>query len=96
MLPDMQLVLRPGVIELSWGHPDLALLPVDDIARAAELSLRRDGSRALAYGAEQGPGRLLEPLAAWLARREATSDLSRRSFASPAACHRGSICSARC
>ena len=55
---------------MAWGHPDPALLPVADIARAAELALRRAGPAALAYGAEQGPGRLIEPLAAWLSRRE--------------------------
>ncbi len=56
MLPDMQLALRPGVIELSWGHPDLALLPVDEVARAAELSLRREGSpgAGLRCGARAG------------------------------------------
>ena len=69
-LPDTQLVLRPGIVEMNWGNPDPDLLPVAAIRRAAELALERDGSRALAYGAEQGPGRLLEPLAAWLARRE--------------------------
>jgi DNA-binding transcriptional MocR family regulator len=70
VLPDIQLVLRPNVIEMRLGSPDPALLPVGDIARAAELALCRDGPQALAYGAEQGPRRLLEPLAAWLAQRE--------------------------
>ncbi|MCX7708062.1 MAG: PLP-dependent aminotransferase family protein [Anaerolineae bacterium] len=70
VLPDTQLFLRPGISELSWGHPDPALLPVADLARAADLALRQAGPVALAYGAEQGPGRLLEPLAEWLSRRE--------------------------
>jgi len=70
MLPDTQLFLRPGMIELSWGHPDPALLPTADLARAAGLALRRNGPAALSYGAEQGPGRLLAPLAAWLSQRE--------------------------
>lgn len=69
-LLDTQLFLRPGIIELSWGHPDPALLPVADLARAAEIALRRAGPAALAYGAEQGPGQLLEALAAWLRQRE--------------------------
>lgn len=73
MLPDIQLTLRPGIIEMGWGHPDPALLPVTDIARAAEQALERDGWTALAYGAEQGPSRLLLPLAAWLSRRESVS-----------------------
>jgi len=70
MLPDTQLFLRPGIIELGWGHPDPALLPVADLARAAELALRQAGSAALSYGAEQGPGQLLMSLAAWLSRCE--------------------------
>lgn len=70
MLPDTQLFLRPGIIEMGWGHPAPALLPVADLARAADLALRQAGPAALAYGAEQGPGLLLEALAAWLSRRE--------------------------
>ena len=70
MLPDTQLFLRPGIIEMNWGNPAPALLPAESIAQAADLALRQDGPAALAYGAEQGPGRLLEPLAAWLSRRE--------------------------
>ncbi len=73
MLPDIQLALRPGVIEMGWGHPDPALLPVADIARAAEQALQQDGWAALAYGAEPGPGRLLLSLAAWLSHREGVS-----------------------
>lgn len=70
VLPDTQLFLRPGIIEMNWGNPAPALLPVQSIAQAADLALRQSGQAALAYGAEQGPGRLLEPLAAWLSRRE--------------------------
>lgn len=70
ILPDTQLFLRPGIIELSWGHPAPALLPVADLAHAADLALRQAGPAALAYGAEQGPGRLLTSLAAWLSSRE--------------------------
>ena len=70
MLPDTQLFLRSGIIEMNWGNPAPALLPVKSIAQAADLALRQGGPAALAYGAEQGPGRLLEPLAAWLSRRE--------------------------
>jgi len=71
-LPDIQLSLRPGIIEMNWGNPDPVLLPVDELGRAAELALRQDGPAALTYGAEQGPGRLIEPLAAWLSRRQGT------------------------
>ena len=72
-LPDIQLFLRPGIVEYGWGHPDLDLLPAADLVHAAEIALRRRGRRALAYGAEQGPGRLIEALQGWLARQEGAS-----------------------
>jgi 2-aminoadipate transaminase len=67
-LPDIQLHLRPGIVELGWGHPDLSLLPVDGMLQAAEAALRRDGALVLSYGAEQGPGRLIEQVCARLER----------------------------
>src|SRR5512142_3082289 len=69
-LPDVQLALRPGIVEFGWGHPDLALLPAARLAEAAQLALAEAGPAALSYGAEQGPGRLLDQLGAWLMRRE--------------------------
>jgi DNA-binding transcriptional MocR family regulator len=68
---DTQHSLRPGIIELTWGHPDLALFPTEALARAAELALARPDRAALCYGADQGPGSLIEPLCAWLGSREA-------------------------
>jgi 2-aminoadipate transaminase len=67
---DIQLHLRPGIVELGWGHPALDLLPVDGMMEATEAALRRDGAQALCYGAEQGPGRLIEQLCARLERLE--------------------------
>jgi len=61
LLPDIQLTFRPGIIELGWGHPDLALLPGAALAQAVTPALQHD-SAALAYGAEQGPGRLITQL----------------------------------
>lgn len=69
-LPDVQLYLRPGIVEFGWGHPDAALLPVEAIGRAAAHALASAGQSALAYGAEQGPGRLIEQLRQFLAARE--------------------------
>ena len=34
-LPTIQLIRRPGIIELGWGHPNAALLPVGEKARNA-------------------------------------------------------------
>lgn len=60
-----QLILRPGIIELSWGQPDAALLPAEKFNRAAQLALAESGAEALSYGANAGPGTLLS----WLRAR---------------------------
>lgn len=68
LLPDIQMQLRPGYVEFAWGHPDPALIPSAALGEAATRALEHDGWTALAYGAAQGPGRLIEPLAARLAQ----------------------------
>jgi DNA-binding transcriptional MocR family regulator len=45
---------------------------VEDIRQATIAALERDGPQALSYGAEQGPGRLIEQLCARLGRLEGT------------------------
>ncbi len=70
MLPNVQLALRPGIVELGWGHPSMDLLPEAAVAEAARHALRRYGQEALSYGAEQGPGCLIEALCRWLGQRE--------------------------
>ncbi|MCP4542148.1 MAG: PLP-dependent aminotransferase family protein [Chloroflexi bacterium] len=70
---NVQLFLRPGIIEFTWGHPDLDLLPVDGLSRAAQTALERDGPSALSYGAEQGPICLIEQICARLDRMEGIS-----------------------
>jgi DNA-binding transcriptional MocR family regulator len=69
-LPDVQYTLRPGIVELRWGDPAPELLPTDRLAEAAHHAMARHGPDALNYGAEQGPGRLLEALAIWLGQAE--------------------------
>ena len=54
-LPDIQLALRPGIVEMRWGNPDPALLP-EDIARAADLALRREGRERWRKGRSRGRG----------------------------------------
>ncbi len=61
-MPTTQLILAPGVIDLSWGLPDPALMPVDAIREAAASALVRYGADALTYGWAAGP----EPLIDWL------------------------------
>lgn len=61
----VQLTHRPGVIDLGWGHPDPALLPVAALREAIGAALDESGPDALAYGAVGGPA----PLREWLAGR---------------------------
>jgi DNA-binding transcriptional MocR family regulator len=69
-LPTIQLIRRPGIIELGWGHPNAALLPVAGMRQAAAAALDRWGAEALNYGADQGAG----PLLAWLSDRIAKTE----------------------
>ena len=69
-LPDLQLFQRPEIVELMWGHPDLRLLPVSEFLEATQVALEHDGPVALSYGAEQGPGCLIEQVCARLGRLE--------------------------
>jgi 2-aminoadipate transaminase len=68
--PVLQLFERPGIIELTWGHPDPALLPVAALRRAASAALDQFGSDAMQYGHPAGPGPLLEWLAERIGRHE--------------------------
>lgn len=69
-LPIVQIVHQPGVIDLGWGHPDPALLPVEGLRDAAGAALDRYGAAALAYGNQQGPGPLLRWLSGYIGARE--------------------------
>ena len=80
MLPDAQHFMRPGIIEFTWGHPDLALFPTEALARAATLALSRDDRAELCYGAVQGPGSLIRQLCAWLGQREGRAIPQERMF----------------
>jgi 2-aminoadipate transaminase len=73
MLPDVQFINRPQLIDMTWGHPDPALLPAEAMQQAATTALADGGATALPYGAEQGPGRLIELLCAKMARAEGSA-----------------------
>lgn len=79
-LPDVQYVLRPGIIELRWGDPAPELLPTARLADATRYVMAEHGPDALNYGAERGPGRLLEALAGWLERTEGRARPVERLF----------------
>ncbi len=63
--PTVQLSLRPGILDLGWGHPDPALMPLDGMRLAAAEALDRFGADMLAYGNASGAG----PLLGWLQER---------------------------
>jgi DNA-binding transcriptional MocR family regulator len=65
VLPIIQFVQQPGVIDLAWGHPDPALLPVEALRRATAAALDKYGDLTLQYGHPAGPG----PLLSWLRAR---------------------------
>ncbi|MFY1670978.1 PLP-dependent aminotransferase family protein [Plantactinospora sp. WMMB334] len=64
-LPIVQFRSRTGSIDLGWGHPHPAALPVEGWADASHAALRRYGGAALTYGHATGPGPLIE----WLCER---------------------------
>lgn len=72
-LPIGQRVVQPGIIDLGWGHPDPALLPVQEMRRACDAALARFGAAALEYGSVAGPGPLLEWLIDRIGRDEGRS-----------------------
>ncbi|MEQ4304577.1 PLP-dependent aminotransferase family protein [Plantactinospora sp. B6F1] len=69
-LPVVQFHSRAGCVDLGWGHPHPAALPVDAWAEATHSALRRYGAAALTYGYAAGPGPLIE----WLCERLAEVD----------------------
>lgn len=64
--PLIQFEHRPGILDLGWGHPRPALLPVDAWAEAGAEAARSYGWRQLTYGRSAGPGPLLDWLAGHL------------------------------
>ncbi len=78
-LPMLQYVEEPDVIDLTWGHPDPTLLPVDEVAAATEAMLQGHGWKALTYGFAAGPAPLTESLIDYLPtigeRRPAAGEL---------------------
>ena len=65
-----QAEMRPGIIELRWGDPDPALIPVAAIGDAARWVTDTVGAAALNYGVNEGPNALREALAERISRAE--------------------------
>jgi DNA-binding transcriptional MocR family regulator len=66
MRPTTQFEHRPGILDLGWGHPLPALLPVEEWAVASSESARAHGPSALTYGYAAGPAPFLDWLCAHL------------------------------
>jgi DNA-binding transcriptional MocR family regulator len=64
-LPTIQYVARAGVIDLGWGHPVPAALPVRTWGACQQDALGRYSWQALTYGYAAGPAALIE----WLCER---------------------------
>jgi 2-aminoadipate transaminase len=69
-LPLLQYVERPGLLDLGWGHPHPAALPVAAWSSASAAALAEHGGSALSYGHGPGPG----PLIRWLTERIGHTD----------------------
>lgn len=69
-LPSLLMDIKPGVIDLGWGHPSPGLLPLDAVSEAANRLFSRGDTEPLQYGATQGYGPYLEALAEFLSRQD--------------------------
>ncbi|HEX7131756.1 MAG TPA: PLP-dependent aminotransferase family protein [Iamia sp.] len=61
--PELQFADGGHRLDLTWGHPDPTLLPVDELQTAVDAVLSDRGWRALSYGISEGSGRLRHALA---------------------------------
>ncbi|GAB4121458.1 MAG: PLP-dependent aminotransferase family protein [Roseiflexaceae bacterium] len=68
--PTLQIILRDGILDLGWGHPDPELLPRAAMRQAAIDAADWYGTDMLAYGHAAGAG----PLLAWLRARISTNE----------------------
>lgn len=75
--PTLQIVLREGMLDLGWGHPDADLLPVAAIGRASAAAHAKYADVMYQYGWPAGPAALIERLQARILRDEGKApDLS--------------------
>jgi DNA-binding transcriptional MocR family regulator len=82
-LPIVERAERPGILDLGWGHPDPALLPLAALRRAAVAALDRFGTDALEYGHPAGAGPLLEWLIGHISRAEGRAPASDEILITP-------------
>ncbi len=70
-LPTLLVDIKPGVIDLGWGHPSSRLHPFNEVSEASSRMFSKGDNSALQYGATQGYGPFLESLASFLSNQEA-------------------------
>lgn len=83
----MQFRGRPETVDLAWGHPDPATLPMTEWAEAYGSALRRYGGSALTYGHATGPGPLIEWLVERLGQTDGRAPDAARIFVTAGASH---------
>jgi 2-aminoadipate transaminase len=66
-----QATVREGIVEFAVGQPDPTLLPAEALGEATRRALQRFGGDAIGYGAESGPGPLIDWLIEHLGRIDA-------------------------
>jgi 2-aminoadipate transaminase len=75
-----QMYDNPAIIDLGIGQPQLSLLPLEPLRRAAELRFAQGDASFLQYGAEQGDGYLRRGLAAFLSEGYASPVAAQHLF----------------
>jgi len=85
--PIVQFVDRPGILDLGWGHPIAAALPVAEWSAATEAALRDFGWQMLTYGHASGPGPLLDWLTEHLLQTDAGRTRVAETFVTGGASH---------
>ena len=65
-LPSLLVDIKPGIIDLGWGHPSPRLHPFDEVKEASLKMFQKGDNSPLQYGATQGFGPFLESLATFL------------------------------
>src|SRR5512141_2438607 len=75
-----QISIPEGFIDLGRGDPQLALLPLDLLHKAADQRRSQSDNAFLQYGPEQGDGYLRAALAGFLAKGDRSSADPERLF----------------
>ena len=70
-LPSLLVDIKPGIIDLGWGHPSPRLHPFEHVKEASSTMFSKGDNSPLQYGATRGYGPFLESLAVFLSGQPA-------------------------